>query len=88
MLATGSSGIGFPCSKTKGSPKEIHFATIIASQNAIDYLEKNFANEANITLWVAAIDPELNEHSYIVPGLGDAGDLAYGQKYRVFRRVI
>lgn len=81
MLATGSSmELAFHALKTKGSPKEIHFATIIASQNAIDYLEKNFANETNITLWAAAIDPELNEHSYIVPGLGDAGDLAYGQK--------
>ena len=54
-------------------------ASIIASQKAIDHI-KNVFPEDKTTIWCAAIDPEINEHSYIVPGLGDAGDLAYGEK--------
>lgn len=81
MLATGSSmELTYRALLTKGSPKKIHIATIIASQQAIDYCMTNFP-EADTTIWVGAIDSELNESSYIVPGLGDAGDLAYGQKY-------
>ena len=52
---------------------------IIASQQAVDYIAKLMPAERT-TLWVAAIDPSLNEHAYIVPGLGDAGDLAFGEK--------
>ena len=63
-----------------GKPKEVHFATIIASQYAVDYLASHFKEQSNITLWSAAIDPELNSHAYIIPGLGDAGDLAFGEK--------
>lgn len=64
---------------TKGQPKEVHLVSIIASQEAVDYLQQQFP-QSNINLWIAAIDPELNEYAYIVPGLGDAGDLAYGEK--------
>lgn len=80
MLATGGSmELAYRALLTKGTPKEVHFASIIASQEAVNNLEKQFP-ENNIHLWVAAIDPHLNESAYIVPGLGDAGDLAYGEK--------
>ena len=80
MLATGSSmELAIGALQTKGNPARINIATIIASQPAIDYLQANLVAD-NITLWTAAIDPELNSHSYIIPGLGDAGDLAFGQK--------
>jgi uracil phosphoribosyltransferase len=80
MLATGGSmELAIGALLTKGKPAHIHIATIIASQTAVDYVRENFKNES-ITLWIAAIDPELNSHSYIIPGLGDAGDLAFGEK--------
>lgn len=80
MLATGGSmELSYHALLTKGKPKHIHIATVIASQQAIDYCREKFPEE-NTTIWVAAIDPHLDEHSYIVPGLGDAGDLAYGAK--------
>ena len=80
MLATGGSmELSYHALLTKGMPRHIHIATIIASQQAIDYCKEKFP-EANTTIWTAAIDPEIDEHSFIVPGLGDAGDLAYGSK--------
>ena len=80
MLATGGSmELSYHALLTKGKPKHIHIATIIASQQAIDYCKEKFPNE-NTTIWAAAIDPELDDHAYIIPGLGDAGDLAYGSK--------
>ena len=80
MLATGSSmELSYQAMLTKGHPAEIHVASIIASQHAIDHIKSVFP-EDKTTIWCAAIDPEINEHSYIVPGLGDAGDLAYGEK--------
>jgi uracil phosphoribosyltransferase len=80
MLATGSSmELAYGALLTKGMPTHIHIATVIASQAAIDYVAAHFP-ESKTTIWAAAIDPELNEHSYIIPGLGDAGDLAYGVK--------
>lgn len=80
MLATGGSmELSFQAMLTKGKPKEIHVASIIASQRAVDYIANSFP-ETKTTVWCAAVDPELNDHSYIVPGLGDAGDLAYGEK--------
>ena len=80
MRATGGSmELSYHALLTKGKPKHIHIVTIIASQQAIDYCKEKFPNE-NTTIWAAAIDPELDEHAYIVPGLGDAGDLAYGSK--------
>jgi uracil phosphoribosyltransferase len=57
----------------------VHIASVIASRQAIEHVKRVFP-DAKTTVWCAAIDPELNEHSYIVPGLGDAGDLAYGEK--------
>ena len=80
MLATGGSmELSYHALLTKGKPKHIHIATVIASQQAIDYCKEKFPGE-NTTIWAAAIDPELDNHAYIVPGLGDAGDLAYGSK--------
>ena len=79
MLATGSSmELSYRALLTKGIPAHVHVASVIASQQAVDYIADHFPDDA--TLWVGAIDPELNAHSYIVPGLGDAGDLAYGDK--------
>ncbi len=79
MLATGSSmEMAYKALLTKGKPEHIHVAAIIASRQAVDYIKEQMP--ANTTLWVAAIDPDLDEHSYIVPGLGDAGDLAFGEK--------
>lgn len=80
MLATGASmELSFRALLTKGEPAHIHVASVIASQIAIDYISKTFP-EGKTTVWVGAIDPEINSHSYIVPGLGDAGDLAFGTK--------
>lgn len=79
MLATGQSIVAvFNKLMEKGTPKEIHVAVIIAAPEGIAYLEEHLPNSCH--LWVAALDEKLNEHKYIVPGLGDAGDLAYGNK--------
>lgn len=81
MLATGGSmELGYEAFCTKGKPAHTHMACIIASQAGVDYLKHLYGDRDDITLWCAVIDPELNSHSYIVPGLGDAGDLAYGSK--------
>ncbi len=81
MLATGSSmELTYRALLTKGTPSRIHIATIIASLQAIDYCKDNFPADKT-TIWSATIDPGLNESSYIVPGIGDAGDLAYGEKF-------
>lgn len=80
MLATGSSmELAFQALLTKGEPEHIHVASIIASKQAIHYIKEKMPAEKT-TVWVAAIDDQLDEHSYIVPGLGDAGDLAFGVK--------
>ncbi|MDE5594495.1 MAG: uracil phosphoribosyltransferase [Muribaculaceae bacterium] len=79
MLATGASmELSYRALLTKGTPAKVHIASVIASRKAVDYLESVMPAEA--TLWVGVIDDEINSHSYIVPGLGDAGDLAYGVK--------
>lgn len=81
MLATGGSmELGYKAFLTKGKPAEVHLCCVIASQKGVDYIVEHFKDMDNVTLWCAAVDPELNEHSYIVPGLGDAGDLAFGEK--------
>ena len=81
MLATGGSlELGYHAFCTKGVPATVHLCCVIAAQKGVDYIKKAFADYDNVTLWCAAIDPELNERCYIVPGLGDAGDLAYGDK--------
>ena len=80
MLATGASmELSYRALLTKGEPAHIHVASVIASQQAVDYVKAHFPDDRT-TLWVGAVDPEINSHSYIVPGLGDAGDLAYGVK--------
>lgn len=79
MLATGSSmELAYKAILSKGTPKNIYLASIIASQPAIDYLQTKMPE--NAICWTAALDPELDDHSYIVPGLGDAGDLSFGTK--------
>ena len=79
MLATGASmELSYRALLTKGTPAKLHIASVIASQKAVDYMNSVMPEDA--TLWVGVIDPEINAHSYIVPGLGDAGDLAYGVK--------
>ncbi len=80
MLATGASmELSYRALLTKGEPAHIHVASVIASTAAVEYIRATFPQEKT-TLWAGAIDPEINSHSYIVPGLGDAGDLAYGVK--------
>ena len=80
MLATGSSmDLCYRALLTKGEPAHVHVASIIASRKAIDYVKATFPADKT-TVWVGAIDEVINDHSYIVPGLGDAGDLAYGIK--------
>lgn len=80
MLATGASmELSYKALLTKGNPAHIHVASVIASKQAVEYIKKVFPAEKT-TLWMGAIDAEINAHSYIVPGLGDAGDLAYGVK--------
>jgi len=80
MLATGGSmELAYKALLTKGEPAHIHVASIIASRQAVEHVKKTFPADKT-TIWCAAVDPELNAHSYIVPGLGDAGDLCYGEK--------
>lgn len=79
MLATGQSLIStYEALKPYGKPKNIHMVSIIGAQEGINNIEKHF--NANVHLWIATIDKKLNGKGYIVPGLGDAGDLAFGQK--------
>jgi len=79
MLATGQSMIAtFEALKPFGTPKEIHLVSVIGAQKGVDFVAKNF--DTNSHLWIAAIDDELNNKGYIIPGLGDAGDLAFGEK--------
>lgn len=78
MLATGASmQHTIEAILEYGKPKQIHLAVAIASTNGINYIKRHYPK---IHLWVAAEDEELTAKSYIVPGLGDAGDLAYGSK--------
>jgi uracil phosphoribosyltransferase len=80
MLASGKSmEIAYHALFSKGSPSHIHLVSIISSVQGVNYLIDKIRAE-NVTLWLGAIDEGLNTHSYIVPGLGDAGDLAYGEK--------
>ena len=79
MLATGKSLIRSINELSKnGRPNHIHIATLIAAPEGITFVQKELMN--NYSLWTFAIDEKLNEQSYIVPGLGDAGDLSFGQK--------
>lgn len=79
MLATGRSFVDVYHTLLKmGQPKEIHLLAVIGSEQGVRYVEENFPKEAH--LWIASVDDNLNEKGYIVPGLGDAGDLAFGSK--------
>ena len=79
MLATGRSMVtAFEALKPFGTPKDIHLVSTIGAQEGVDYVEQYFDKHTH--LWIAAIDETLNEKGYIVPGLGDAGDLSFGNK--------
>ena len=78
MLATGASmSLSTKALLEFGQPKQIHFATAIASQAGLDHMRRLFPDAY---VWMAALDEELTGKAYIVPGLGDAGDLSYGDK--------
>lgn len=80
MLATGSSIIlAYNKICTNGEPLHTHIVATIASRESLSLLSKNLPH-SKVTLWVGAVDEELTNKSYIVPGLGDAGDLAFGEK--------
>jgi uracil phosphoribosyltransferase len=79
MLATGASMVlTYKALLKRGKPVHTHIVSAIASAEGVDYVKKHLPE--NITIWVGAIDEELTAQSYIVPGLGDAGDLAFGNK--------
>ena len=81
MLATGNSLmlVYDALVRRAGEPEHTHFAAAFASEQGVDYVLKH-TNPEKCTLWCASVDPELTSKSYIVPGIGDAGDLAYGVK--------
>ena len=80
MLASGNSMVlAMEALLSKGNPKHIHVVALIASSEGIQYLKEN-SPVKNWTLWIGAEDSEMTSQSYIVPGLGDAGDLAFGEK--------
>ncbi len=80
MLASGASMIGsYRALMKHGNPKHTHVVAIIASEPGVEKLQKELLDD-NMTLWIGDIDPALNAKSYIVPGIGDAGDLAFGEK--------
>ncbi|MBK6834830.1 MAG: uracil phosphoribosyltransferase [Bacteroidetes bacterium] len=80
MLATGASMVlAYQALVSKGIPSHTHIVAVIASKQGLEYLKAHMPHQ-NYTIWLGAVDEELTAHSYIVPGLGDAGDLAYGEK--------
>ena len=87
MLATGMSmEVGYLALLRHGKPNHTHLCCTIGTPQAIDCLREALNDSPNITVWCAAIDPILNEKKYIVPGLGDAGDLCYGTKIHLSDR--
>jgi len=79
MLATGASMVTvYKALLKQGKPSKVYVVAAIASQDALDYVKKHLPETTE--MWVGAVDEELTAQSYIVPGLGDAGDLAYGVK--------
>ena len=79
MLATGASIVlVYKAMVQRGKPKHTHIVCLIASTEGVEYVKKHLPE--NVTIWCGAVDDELTAQSYIVPGLGDAGDLAYGNK--------
>lgn len=80
MLATGGSfNLAYQAYLTKGTPAKLHICAVVGCEEGVQRLQELFPSD-DVTLWIAVIDPELNEKAYIVPGLGDAGDLCYGDK--------
>jgi uracil phosphoribosyltransferase len=80
MLATGSSMLyAYKELITRGKPKHVHFVTVVASMEGLNFLKRSMPKRG-VDLWVGAVDEELTAQSFIVPGLGDAGDLCYGKK--------
>jgi len=80
ILASGSSMIlAIRAILTRGTPKHIHIVSVISSSEGVEYVKENIPMR-NCTLWLGAEDEEMTAQSYIVPGLGDAGDLAFGEK--------
>ncbi len=80
MIATGGSIVlAYKAILAKGTPKHVHIISAISSREGVDFVKANLATK-DVTIWCGAIDEELTAHSYIVPGLGDAGDLAFGEK--------
>ena len=88
MLATGMSmEVGYLALLKHGQPKHTHLCCAIATPQSIEYMRRTLNDrEEDVTLWCAAVDPILNEKKYIVPGLGDAGDLCYGVKVHLSDR--
>lgn len=79
MLATGRSLVEtYEAILKNGTPKKIHIVAVIGAKEGIELLQNNFPK--NTHLWIATIDDKLNDKGYIIPGLGDAGDLAFGEK--------
>lgn len=79
MLATGSSMVlAWQALLHRGQPRKVHIVSVIASSEGVNFVKKNMP--ANTELWLGAVDPQLTPRAYIVPGLGDAGDLAFGIK--------
>jgi uracil phosphoribosyltransferase len=80
MLATGSSMVlAYKSMLERGQPSHTHIVSVVASKEGVEYLRRNLP-EKDFTLWLGGIDDELTAKAFIVPGLGDAGDLAYGPK--------
>lgn len=87
MLATGMSmEVGYLALLRHGTPKHTHLCCAIGTPQAIESVRQSLNDSPDVTLWCAAIDPILNEKKYIVPGLGDAGDLCYGTKIHLSDR--
>ena len=81
MLASGSSMVlAYRELVTHGKPRHTHIVAVVANVEGLEYVKKHIAKD-DVTLWVGAVDDEMTAQSYIVPGLGDAGDLAYGKKH-------
>lgn len=87
MLATGMSmEVGYLALLRHGMPKHTHLCCAIGTPQSIEYMRKALNDREDVTLWCAAVDPVLNDKKYIVPGLGDAGDLCYGTKIHLSDR--
>ncbi len=87
MLATGMSmDVGYLALLRHGKPSHTHLCCAIATPKSIEYMRNAHQDSEDVTLWCAAVDPVLNDKKYIVPGLGDAGDLCYGVKIHLSDR--